>query len=70
VSDLLNDAKRRKETLKHMIQQLHEGKAPDAIKGQLVQLLGSVPYNDVVEVEFLIQPFVQLLNLHFERLRF
>jgi hypothetical protein len=51
VSELLNDAKRKKETLKHMIQQLHEGKAPDAVKGQLVRLLGSVPYNDVVEVE-------------------
>ncbi|MFH2132264.1 MAG: DUF438 domain-containing protein, partial [bacterium] len=51
VSDLKNDARRRKETLKHMILQLHEGTAPDAVKGQLVRLLGSVPYNDVVEVE-------------------
>ena len=34
-----------------MILQLHEGKAPDEIRGQLVRLLGSVPYNDVVEVE-------------------
>ena len=33
-----------------------------------LQLVGIT--NDVVEVEFLIQPFVQLLNLHFERLRF
>ena len=34
-----------------MILQLHEGKAPEAVKDQLVRLLGSVPYNDVVEVE-------------------
>jgi len=51
VSDLKNDAMRRKETLKHMILQLHEGQAPEAVKDQLVRLLGSVPYNDVVEVE-------------------
>jgi uncharacterized protein len=51
MSDLLDDARRRKETLKHMILQLHDGKAPDEVRSQLVQLLGSVPYNDVVEVE-------------------
>lgn len=34
-----------------MILQLHEGKAPEAVRTQLTRLLGSVPYNDVVEVE-------------------
>jgi DUF438 domain-containing protein len=34
-----------------MILQLHEGTAPEAVKKQLVKLLGKVPYNDVVEVE-------------------
>ena len=33
------------------ILQLHEGQAPDAVRRQLIQLLGKVPYNDVVEVE-------------------
>jgi len=51
MSELINDAKKRKDLLKHMILQLHEGKAPEAVKQQLIRLLGKVPYNDVVEVE-------------------
>jgi hypothetical protein len=34
-----------------MILQLHEGTAPEAVKQQLIRLLGKVPYNDVVAVE-------------------
>jgi DUF438 domain-containing protein len=51
MSELIKDAEKRKELLKHMILQLHEGKAPEAVKKQLIRLLGKVPYNDVVEVE-------------------
>jgi DUF438 domain-containing protein len=51
MSELLDSAKKRKELLKHMILQLHEGQAPDAVRKQLIQLLGKVPYNDVIEVE-------------------
>ncbi len=51
MSELINNARKRKELLKHMILQLHEGTAPDAVRKQLVRLLGKVPYNDVVEVE-------------------
>jgi DUF438 domain-containing protein len=51
MSELITEAKKRKELLKHMILQLHEGKAPEAVKKQLIKLLGKVPYNDVVEVE-------------------
>jgi DUF438 domain-containing protein len=51
MSELINDANKRKDLLKHMILQLHEGTAPEAVKQQLVRLLGKVPYNDVVEVE-------------------
>ncbi len=51
MSELINNAKKRKDLLKHMILQLHEGTAPEAVKQQLVRLLGKVPYNDVVEVE-------------------
>ncbi len=51
MSELLENARKRKELLKHMILQLHEGQAPDAVRKQLIQLLGKVPYNDVVEVE-------------------
>ncbi len=51
MSELINNAQKRKELLKHMILQLHEGTAPEAVKKQLVKMLGKVPYNDVVEVE-------------------
>jgi len=51
MSELLESVTKRKELLKHMILQLHDGTAPDAVKKQLTRLLGSVPYNDVVEVE-------------------
>jgi len=51
MSELINNARKRKELLKHMILQLHDGTAPEAVKKQLVKLLGKVPYNDVVEVE-------------------
>ncbi len=51
MSELLDNATKRKALLKHMILQLHEGKAPEAVRTQLIRLLGSVPYNDVVEVE-------------------
>ncbi len=51
MSELLDNVTKRKELLKHMILQLHEGEAPDAVKKQLTRLLGKIPYNDVVEVE-------------------
>jgi DUF438 domain-containing protein len=41
----------RKELLKHMILQLHEGSAPEEVRGRLVSLLKSIPYNEVVQVE-------------------
>lgn len=51
MSELIDNAQKRKELLKHLILQLHEGTAPEEVRKQLVELLGQVPYNDVVEVE-------------------
>lgn len=51
MSERSQDARKRKDLLKHMILQLHKGEAPDDVKTKLVQLLGQVPYSDVVEVE-------------------
>jgi DUF438 domain-containing protein len=51
VSELINSADKRKELLKHMILQLHKGEDPEEVRKQLVQLLGEIPYNEVVEVE-------------------
>ncbi len=51
MSELINNEQKRKDLLKHMILQLHEGTAPEQVKTQLVRLLGEIPYNNVVEVE-------------------
>jgi uncharacterized protein len=51
MSELLNNSEKRKELLKHMILQLHEGIAPEAVKNRLLDLLQKIPYGDVVEVE-------------------
>jgi DUF438 domain-containing protein len=52
VSELLDHGSRpRKDLLKHLILQLHEGTAPAQVQRQLVRLMGQVPYGLVVEVE-------------------
>ena len=51
MSELINNSKKRKELLKHMILQLHSGTAPDLVQNRMVELLTSIPYDEVVEVE-------------------
>jgi len=51
MSELINNSKKRKDLLKHMILQLHNGDAPDIVRNRLVELLKSIPYDEVVEVE-------------------
>ncbi|MBN1482815.1 DUF438 domain-containing protein [candidate division KSB1 bacterium] len=51
MSELINNSEKRKELLKHMILQLHKGKSADAVRAQLLKMLGAIPYGEVVEVE-------------------
>ncbi len=51
MSELINNPAKKKELLKHMILQLHEGDAPEEIRGRLINLMSKVPYGLVVEVE-------------------
>ncbi len=51
MSELINNSEKRKELLKHMILQLHSGEAPDEVRKRLQELLKSIPYDEVVEVE-------------------
>ncbi|MBP7506403.1 MAG: DUF438 domain-containing protein [Prolixibacteraceae bacterium] len=51
MSELINNSQRRKELLKHMILQLHDGEAPDMVRKRLTEILKSIPYDEVVEVE-------------------
>lgn len=76
MSEIIENAQRRKELLKHLIQQLHEGQAPDVVRPRLVRLLGEVPYNEVVEVEqeliaegLPVEEVLRLCDVHTEALR-
>lgn len=51
MSELINNSQNRKELLKHMILQLHEGIAPEAVRARMVDLMAKIPYGEVVEVE-------------------
>jgi len=51
MSELINNSRNRKELLKHMILQLHDGVAPEEINARLISLLSKIPYGEVVEVE-------------------
>ncbi len=51
MSELIDNSRKKKDVLKHMLLQLHRGQAPREVQAQLVQLMGEVPYEHVVEVE-------------------
>ncbi|HDL18912.1 MAG TPA: DUF438 domain-containing protein [Bacteroidetes bacterium] len=51
MSELINNVKKRRDLLKHMIRQINDGEAPAAVRTQLVRMLGQVPYADVLMVE-------------------
>jgi uncharacterized protein len=51
MSELINNSRKRKDLLKHMILQLHNGEAPDLVRNRMVELLTNIPYDEVVEVE-------------------
>ncbi len=51
MSELIDNARKRLDLLKHMILQLHKGEAPEAIKSQIARIMGEVPYKDIVKVE-------------------
>jgi uncharacterized protein len=51
MSEIINNSAKRKELLKHMILQLHGGEAPELVKKRLAEILVSIPYDEVVEVE-------------------
>ncbi len=51
MSELINNSEKRKQQLKELILKLHEGDRPDAVREELAEALGNVPYGEVVEVE-------------------
>lgn len=51
MSELIDNSKHRKTILKELILKLHEGVNPDQVRAELMEVLGQVPYGEVVEVE-------------------
>jgi len=51
MSELIENNRRKKELLKHLMLQVHKGEAPAAVRKQLSRIMGDVPYDTVVEVE-------------------
>lgn len=51
MSELINNSQNRRDLLKHLILQLHKGEAPDIVRNRLIELLRTIPYNEVVIVE-------------------
>lgn len=51
MSELINNSEKRKELLKHLLLQLHNGAPAEALRNRLVETLSCIPYNEVVEVE-------------------
>lgn len=76
MSELIDKAQTRRGVLKHLILQLHDGTAPEAVKPQLLKLLGRVPYSEVVAVEqeliadgMPIEEILDLCDLHSEAMK-
>ena len=51
MSEFINNATKRKEQLKHLLLELHNGGNPALLRRHLISALKNIPYNEVVEVE-------------------
>ncbi len=51
MSEIINNLEQKRKTLKELILKLHRGENPDQVKAELRQVLGKIPYDDVVRVE-------------------
>lgn len=51
MSEFINNSRKRVDELKSLILGLHEGKSADETREKLVEMMGSVPYSEVVQAE-------------------
>jgi uncharacterized protein len=51
MSEFINNAEKKRNLLKDLILKLHRGENPEQVKAELRQVLGQIPYDDVVRVE-------------------
>lgn len=51
MSEIINNSAQRKEMLRHLLLRLHKGENPEVLRNRLIEVLKTIPYNEVVEVE-------------------
>ena len=51
MSELINNSRQRVDKLKELISTLHKDNSIEDVKDRLTELLGSVPYGEVVQAE-------------------
>lgn len=51
MSEIINNAEKKREKLKELILKLHRGVDPGRVRDELKDILGRIPYDDVVRVE-------------------
>jgi len=51
MSEIINNSEHKKEMLKQLFLKLHKGDSSEEVKTSLIRILGTVPYNLVVEAE-------------------
>lgn len=51
MSEMILSSEQRQALLKQLILRLHSGESPEQVRNRLIQLLQSIPYNEVVNVE-------------------
>ena len=51
MSEFINNSTQRKEKLRSLLLELHDGGNPALLRQHLINVLRSIPYNEVVEVE-------------------
>jgi PAS domain S-box-containing protein len=51
MSEFINNAEKKRNLLKELILKLHKGESQEQVKAELRQVLGQIPYDDVVRVE-------------------
>lgn len=51
MSEFINNSTQRKEMLRHLLLRLHEGDNPEILRQRMIEVLKSIPYHEVVEVE-------------------
>jgi len=51
MSEIINNSELKRKQLKELILKLHKGVDPERVKAEIRQVMGQIPYDDVVRIE-------------------